>query len=271
MSKIFQYPHGPLGPDATPVDFAKVAADVPYMGIYTTETTQRFVPGTRNITWDGRVFKYGMSDNTCWGGRLCFFGDDEVVSYAVPSATTAIGDTEIAFTAVAHTTVAKDELAGAYVVLYSATGDTLTQFRGIVGNDQSTTGTALTIYLDAPLSVATSSGVEIWSNPYLALAYAPTGSTGALTKSAAGVPATYVAVADYFFWVQTWGPCWVAPSVASFTTLTTGDSRDCFAKGDGSIAGRESHGSTVHNSQCIGFIMNEGLSSGPMIMLQLSI
>lgn len=71
MSKQFTLPFNPFNWPASPIDHAQAIPDTPYMGIYTVETTQRYVYGTRYITWDGRVYKY-MGVTT--GGGVSYHG-----------------------------------------------------------------------------------------------------------------------------------------------------------------------------------------------------
>jgi len=61
MSKIFTLPHRPIYDGGSPHDYTGDNR----LGLYTEETTQRYVHGTRHITWDGRVFKYALA-----GGEL---------------------------------------------------------------------------------------------------------------------------------------------------------------------------------------------------------
>lgn len=54
MSNKFTLPFNPIEWPAAPHDFS---GDL-NLGIYAKETVQRYVYGTRYITWDGRVYKY---------------------------------------------------------------------------------------------------------------------------------------------------------------------------------------------------------------------
>ena len=49
------YPYNPIDWPGNPKDFAGDNN----LGPYAEETTQRYTPGTRMITWDGKAFKYG--------------------------------------------------------------------------------------------------------------------------------------------------------------------------------------------------------------------
>ncbi|KKL18965.1 hypothetical protein LCGC14_2470230, partial [marine sediment metagenome] len=58
----FKFPFNPINWPALPHDFTGDNN----LGIYTSETTQRYVYGTRYITWDGRVYKYmGLTTGGC--------------------------------------------------------------------------------------------------------------------------------------------------------------------------------------------------------------
>jgi hypothetical protein len=263
MSKIFAYPHNPLPWNAEPIDFAKAAGDVPYMGVYAVETTQRYVPGTRHITWDGRVFKYSKAVGTVGGGRLAFFYAD-VSTYGIAYTTVAnsqvVGDTIVS---VASQSFAKDILAGGMVLLYGASY-TYYQQRGIIGNNYCSSS-QVNINLEAPLSVAittASTGIEVMPNPYLYI-YPDTDAY----MGASGIPAAR-AVSGQFFWQQTWGLCNVEPG------MTLGGAYDhqlVTGMGAGACYLHTAAYATTEQSQHIGFVVDKGNSPVPFVMLQISI
>ena len=126
MSKIFQFPSAPIyGPPASPRDQSGDVVDVPHMGVYTQETTQRYMLGTRYITWDGRVFRYSKAgylvstDHGCWSGdyqAIAHWG--EFGSSHAKGANPIHMTTETTYDGLAFDGVfAEDVLAGGYVIL----------------------------------------------------------------------------------------------------------------------------------------------------------
>ena len=159
--------------------------------------------GDRVVTPDGRVFRYALAVNAIEPGRgVQFTGTiaDDGVSANVNRAQ-AIDDKEIRF---ASQSFAKDELRGGYVIIYG--GNNAYQQLGIVGNTVCS-NSELTVYLDRAITVAVGSTqfTEILPNPYRYLKR----EAGSYV-SFAGIPMAIVTAAEYF-WVQTWGPCWVNP------------------------------------------------------------
>lgn len=209
MSKIFTYPFRPLDWAATPQDKSGDNADVPSLGVYAVETTKRYIPGTRKITWDGRVFKYAYAISAVVPYHGCHAGEAGALSYtACPSAVSA-GQRYAIATLASRT---EDDLAGGYFVLYHSTIDNTTQY-GIVGNE-ATSGTTTRIYLDAPTAYAstTSFAHEVYENPYRECSHTTSGTLAIL-----GVP--MMNASSEYFWMQTWGPCLVSGGEALDTAV----------------------------------------------------
>ncbi len=222
--------------------------------------------GDRVALPDGRVFRYGKSSDTAIiTDLLCSFAEDEVQGYEVLKNNQAVGDKEVVFTGAAHAALDEDELRGGYIVVYHSGGGGFSQFRGIVGNPASALNANITVYLDASLDhevVALTTAAELWYNPYAALK----GTTDD-AASAAGKPVVNVAVADTYFWIQTWGPCWLSPQIAGFQAANK--QRSAVKRNDGSIVAPGAAGA-LDMTQIVGFLINEGLSSGPLFMLTIS-
>lgn len=274
MSTTFQYPYNPITWVGSPRD---LTGDY-NKGRFTTETTQRFIFGTRHILWDGRVFKYGHATAECQSGygaanyALCN------ISAALPIAASE-GDKSVTVTVTsggyaASGVIAKDSLAGGYLILNNGVEDP--QMFGIVGNDADVAATTCRLDLDGALwqSVTTSAYAEVLDNPYAHLYGGITiGANGFL--SFMGIPCRNL-VATYNGWIQTWGPCWVTPN--STTTQNPGYSagdRECYFlfQGNGSII--SGTGATIEtgNQHC-GFVMNRSETTAggpPLVMLQISI
>jgi hypothetical protein len=260
MSKEFRYNRGPLDAveASSPRDFALSTHEFGVFG--PAETTQRFVYGTRYITWDGRVYKY-MGLTT--GGCVSYHGVANTLE-AFTGWTTAvagaIGDTEYVIT---DTGITEDQFAGAMIALYKATIDNTTQ-RHIVGND-ATSGTTTRLYLEAGLSaeMTISDAVEVFENPYRLVSEA-TNEYGAWM----GVP-TVTAATGYNIWAQTWGPLLVSPGNTSLDD-PVGSERTVFWWNNGTIQEEASDVTTA--SQYAGYILNSGNSgiAGPQIYLMCS-
>ncbi len=262
MSKRLQYNKGPLFDGGEPRDFALSTNE---FGVYLAETTQRFVLGTRYITWDGRVFKYCFSNNTCnpangaMNNTAPFIADDGTNEVGNSN---VIGDTSI--TADSQT-VAEDLLAGGFVIIYS----TYEQTRGIIGN---TVGSAseIEIYLDAPLTVATtadSTDFAAYYSPYYGLA----NHQNISRTSVMCVPATWVSAASMFFWGQTWGPCRVSPGAAGWGNAA-GERMLVFGENGSTFLHNAATGTTLQY-QHAGFIipLTASADDAPLTMLQISV
>jgi len=225
--------------------------------------------GDRVVLPDGRVYRYAKSGdaNRLNTDLLCSFQEDEVQGWEALKNSQVIGDTEVTFTGAAHAEVAKDELRGGYVIVFKDGGGGDTQFRGIVGNTASALNKNITVYLDAALTVDVIGGTtagELWYNPYASVIGT---EAGGASHSAAGRPMVNVAAANTYFWIQTWGPCWLSPQPAGFQAADK--QRTAVKRRDGSIQAIGAEGA-LDMTQVVGFLMNEGYSSGPLFMLQIS-
>lgn len=247
--------------------------------IYTTGTTKLAIPGTRSMTWDGRVFKYGYSKSAVKSGFGVYndVGAGCITGANAP-ATWAIGDTRVAITIGATDgygadgAIAENELVGAYVV---AGHDELAvvQNRMIIANTAVAAGGGTCyITLDGAVTntITTSGYVETVLNPY---GYLKGGQAAATDyKAWMGIPSVNAATATYF-WLQTWGPCWVTPGGSDTTPGDTADDRTAYFVGDGSV--NFGYALTVESGyQKAGFCIDStasGTSAMPLIMLQISV
>lgn len=261
MSKKFQFNSGPLDAveASSPKDFALNTHE---FGVFApAETVQRFIYGTRYITWDGRVYKY-MGLTT--GGCVSYHGVANTlaaVTSFVASVAASIGDTNMLIT---DTGITEDQLAGAMIALYKATIDN-TEQRHIIGND-ATVGATTRIYLEAPLSAAmtVSDNVEVFENPYRLVSESTIESAAWM-----GVP-TKTAATGFNIWSQTWGPLLVSPGNQSLDDPAANE-RSVYWWNNGTIAEAASAQATSE-SQHAGYILNEGSSgiAGPQIYLMCS-
>ena len=261
MSKKFQYNSGPLDAveASSPRDFALSTHE---FGVFAPgETIQRFVYGTRYITWDGRVYKY-MGLTT--GGCVSYHGVANTLAAFtewVATVAASIGDTDMLIT---DTGITEDQLAGGMIALYKGTIDN-TEQRHIIGNE-ATVGTTTRIYLEAPLSaamVAANDSVEVFENPYRLVSEASNEFAAWM-----GVP-TKTAETGYNIWSQTWGPLLVSPGNNTLDD-PVGSERTVFWWNNGTIQEEASDVTTA--SQYAGYILNAGNTgiAGPQIYLMCS-
>jgi len=179
--------------------------------IYTPATSTKdpwYNIGDRVAMPDGRVFRYAKSAGACYTYQLSMFYGLIGVAYTSLLQSQAVGDRTIHLDAGAAACYTEDELRGGYVVIYGSDNSDVQQ-RGILGNTLADSDGHVTIYLDAPLNVAvtTSTGAEVMRNPYSSVL-----TVGATEYcSAAGLAAVESDASGEYLWIQTWGPCAIAP------------------------------------------------------------
>lgn len=231
--------------------------------LYTKQLTKNCALATRRVTWDGRVFKYSKSAGACYTGRGAAPSQARAISGNCAAAVLSGADT-ITFAA---QTFDADELKGGFISIFGNPGgapnDADCPFRRILSNT-ACAGTTLTITVEHAFDRAIDDAqfCEVYYNPYAELSKPTAGNVSYL-----GVPNVYVSAADYYFWLQTWGECWITPQLASFQALP--HYRDAYFKEDGSICARAAH-DTITNHQRAGFMIPPGFTAGPMVMLQIS-
>ncbi len=273
IGRTNKLPFNPINWPAVPQDYTGNNN----LGYYTTETTQRYVWGTRGMTWDGKVFRYSRSKDTLYAGYGAVNGASVDISDMLDTnhtATIAVGDRTVLFTVTSGATydggaIAEDELVGAQYVVGHGSAAT-TEQRTVIGNTgiaASTTGTIM-IEVDYPFALEHTTGFnELPLNPY-----------GYLLKpnntiaSVMGVP-NITATTGQNLWIQTWGLCWCVPGGADATPGDNVDERMVYFVGDGSVNGGNIV--TIENGlQIAGFITDStenGTGCMPMVMLQISI
>ena len=260
MSNHFQYPFNPINWPGVPHDFTGDNN----LGIYTSETTQRYVYGTRYITWDGRVYKYmGLTTNgsTSRTGVCTTAGNetDYVTAVGAPAGSRA-------FTVTDTGTFSEDQLAGGSVFIYdSTTANSTNHF--IVGNDSSA-GTNIRVFLEFPLphTVTTSDSVEMWPNPYRLVQSGDSQETSAWL----GI-ATQTAASGYKVWVQTWGTALISPGNTTLDDAAANE-RQVFWYGNGTLGEYGGTNITIGKQQLAGYLQDTGTGdiAGPRIYLMCS-
>jgi len=276
IGKTNKLPYNPIIWPAVPHDYTGDNQ----LGYYTEETTQRYVSGTRGITWDGKVFKYGRAKGSLLAGMGAVNGGQADVSDLINSNTTiaiAAGDRSTTVT-LASTEgydsaggLAEDELIGAYMVIgHGASGTAET--RTIMSNTYLAAGGGTTIItVDQPWALAHAAGfMECVLNPYHYL-WASDSVNG--YASVMGLPNVSVTT-GYFLWLQTYGPIWITPGGADATPGNSVDDRSLYFVGDGSLNAGTVIDALARGHQYAGFIIDateDGTGCMPLCMLQLSV
>lgn len=269
MSSKFSLPFNPINWPASPHDFTGDNR----LGIYTQESTQRYMYGTRHITWDGRVFKYGKcgsDDITSMKRGVQNF--NALVQEKGTTCGAAVAGAEVVTVTFNGDyddgTYAENELQGGFISIYNSS--TVRDQRMIVGNDSIATGGGATkIYLEGPISTTFSSSVEceVMTNPYNNLR-----PGGELHSSTMGMPCV-LATTNNNFWIQTWGICRISPVSAELGTDQ--NMRQLVFSSNSSLRSTDAMDGLDNSEQMAGFIVNKTLgtagSAAPFIMLQISI
>jgi hypothetical protein len=270
MQTQFQHPNGPIRDWALPKDFT---GDY-NLGIYTQETTKRFVYGTRYLTWDGKVYKYAKAGSTIAATDselLSWQAFSQTVDASTVAATTSIGDRIVKVDIGAGSgnaddgVIAVDSLEGGQLLAWHAT--TATIQRGIIGNEAAATS-EMKIVVDAPFDVVLTldaTYVEAMCSPYFSV---KNGSSGE-NRCFVGMPQLCV-TSGYYHWLQTYGPFWASPEAS---VGASEGALQVVAGQNGSLVLHTTASSCTKSQQHIGFVMSHaaGQAQGaPFIMLQIS-
>lgn len=198
----------------------------------------------------------------------------QATQQAVIAANALIYATSIVITTASGDGVASDgvfaanALKGGHVVVFVAGsgGDADDFCRGIISSTAVAAAGEVTLELDAPIPhalVHDTSVAETIASPY---AYV-TLST-AISHSKVGVPACYAAATNYV-WLQTWGPCWVAPQSGCGIAQDMG----VMFRHDGSLEPTSATISAYISSQYAGWTMFQaaaGTQGAPFVYLQIA-
>lgn len=232
--------------------------------IYNADATQLYDLGTRLVV-DDRVFRYALcGSNGVYAGFGAFYKVTLAITYEAADAS-VVGDRTLTIN---EAGITLNQLAGGYVVMGHNAAAT-TQNRRIISNTVSSGGECIAT-LDGPIAVAGTHSIEVIPNIYGNLQY----NTSQEYDGVAGVPARTATTGQYF-WVQTWGPCWICPGGAGTPGSTVAE-RAVYFVGDGTINGRAgmaAESTEAHGRQYAGYIIqtdSSGAGGPPFIMLQVS-
>lgn len=135
-------------------------------------------------------------------------------------------------------------------------GDTAVQNRSIIAN--SATGDfnsgQVRFYLDVPLWVATTVGttsIEGWKCPYGSVEWPGSDYQYASTLGIPMISCAQGALNGQYFWIQTWGPCWVCPGAAALGA--SANERQAFFDAQGQLAVP----AAAANLQIAGFLLEK--------------
>ncbi len=181
-----------------------------FLSYVSTTTQPGWAAGDGVVLPDGREFRHALSTGA--GVMIpnmgCNYTDTGYTSYTAFAVSYAVGVSEITVPAATHAALAKDGLAGGYVVVFNGSGTNDVTY-GITGNDASGANLAIVIRLDMGVNVAivgATSAAEVYSNPWGAIAQANT-----VLLPRCGAPVVSVSAAANYFWLQTKGPKFINP------------------------------------------------------------
>lgn len=263
--------HNPItSPAAMPKDAVSSTGN---LGIYTIDTLQRHLFGTRYITWDGRVYKYAKAGAT----QIPNVGSESYVAqalaYATVASSTAIGakklivDVAASDGPAADGLVLKDHFQGGYMIIFPGSNNCMNRL--IEGNTAVASGGGeCTFELDAPLNIATV--VDVTAAEAMASPYADVRTGASDFRAIVGIPVAPATVSTYC-WLQTWGPIWVSPQAE---VGAGGSDLQAVFRHDGSLDEHDYSDSYTAKQQHAGFILSHATAEtqgAPFLMLQISI
>ena len=174
----------------------------PDQGIFEESSTAKAVLGTRVAFEDGRVYRYAKNGATALAaGKFVKVGALVAqINKAVEAAVT-VGNNGITLTTSSAITTATD----GYLQINSGTGMTGQQYKIKTCAANATTATSTDFVLYDPIATAltTSAYGSVFYNPYEQCEI-----VAAQADIILGVPPIAV-TAEYYFWLQTWGPACV--------------------------------------------------------------
>lgn len=147
--------------------------------------------------------------------------------------------------------VAKDDFKYGHIAI-GAEDNTLAMGFGILGNTPSDGSDLVTLTLDVPLghpTVLNTTEIVLWKSPYEAVEWGGPDYTFASIIGVPQVNLTQGNLDGQWFWIQTWGPCFIKAGDAG--TGATADERGVAVDGQGQNRIKAS----THRRQNLGFIL----------------
>jgi len=255
---------------------------------YAVDTVQKYPIGTI-IRRGGRTFIYAKAGGDChteWGAykskktntnavaptqatateqAAAYSGETLAAGAAGSCYVTVTIDTEIGVLTTG--VLSENELAGGYIVIGNGSAQH-PQNRMIVSHPAlATTGGSLTLKLDSPLEravTAATTNIELMENPFNGV---KADGSGGDYVTFLGMP-TVEAVSGEFFWIQTWGACWIT---SNSVTCDSARDRTIVWVGNGSV--ESSNDETLESGfQMAGVALDDssdGSSNAPFVLLQI--
>uniref|UniRef100_A0A6M3ISX0 Uncharacterized protein n=1 Tax=viral metagenome TaxID=1070528 RepID=A0A6M3ISX0_9ZZZZ len=239
-----------------------------------TYAIQRYPVGTKLLDGE-RVFYYAKAssvgiDRTDYGVKNGY-GQD--VGYTTVAAAAAIGDKTLVIDIASHGqssdgVFAANYLAGGFVVVFNH-GDPVDSFVCRILENTATTGAGeMTLTLQDEIPVTLAAGdvdhAECMAHWALGCEY-----NTATEEPVVGAVQAAVA-ANYWFWLQTWGPRWLGPSSAG--PFDGAHKHQAVFESTGEIDGHEYNAAALTEQQHAGFGLCHAVGGGqgaPFIMLQI--
>jgi len=234
-----------------------------------THSTQKYPIGTKLLDGE-RVFYYAKATSVGVTNTdlMVKNGLRQHIAYTTIAAAASAGDREITIDVDTDDynsgVIAANELAGGFVVVFNHDSDA---FVCRILENTATDGAGemtLTLQDELPVAlVADDDHAECMANPFFGC------ETNADTEEPALGMAHAKVTASYWFWLQTWGPVWIAPQGE------VGDAAHDFQvvlRYDGSIDEHDYSDAYTAKSQHVGFTLCHALAGGQgaaFIMLQI--
>ena len=174
----------------------------PDQGVFEESSTAKAALGTRIAFEDGRVYRYAKNGATALAaGKFVKAGALVAQATKAVEAAVVVGNNTITLTTSSAITTATD----GYLQIDTGSGMTGQQYKikTCAANATTATSTDFTLYDPIAVALTTSAYGSVFYNPYEQCEV-----VSAQTDIVLGVP-TIPVTAEYYFWLQTWGPACV--------------------------------------------------------------
>ncbi len=239
--------------------------------------------GSRRVTWDGMVYRYGEAESTLNTAYLCASSNrTQEVGYSSVTTGAAAGEDTIIFTVAGGDGDGSGNIAVDYLkdgILCVDMGQVGAVYQMRIKSNTVLTGGgggAMTVVVDEPfpLAVTDSMSVEAMACPYKGLI----NSGVSARASYLGLPQRDATSVLPYNWILTHGPCWVTPN-NSLAVHNLGDadySNQVVAHPSefgGSVGPHDDAYALTIYQQHVGFVLSwaqAGTQGAPFIMLDIS-
>lgn len=247
--------------------------------IYEISVTQKHRLGTRLVRGN-RTFMYAKAGATLNTDVLALCEREQDIAYRAVAADVLAGATQLTLTTTtgdgqdSDGAIAAHELEGGSIIIFPGSENSINM--GILDNSEVTASShTITITLDGelPIAVTTSMYAECVSSPYLEVTATDTQNN--YYKTPVGLPMRAATAAIPYLWLQTWGPCWIAPAngFGDANPGTAAHNHALVARYNGTVQTFDSDVTESEHAPRVGYVLFKGKSNGqgaPFMMLQLS-